>query len=142
MHAIKDTRVGCFIIDPPMGLTQPSAQQDWMDTAWTLHDTVNTLALATVNFPTAKFILYTTFSLGRLQAEMDQQKVTGLAVSHFVVMKVRLLSYTLLAKGVWLLHKNPGFSVYLRTLCSRLTPFLPSNPPGVCLGTQDYAAEF
>ena len=75
-----------------MGLTQPSAQQDWMDTAWTLHDTVNTLALATVNFPTAKIILYTTFSLEQLQAEMEQQKVTGLAVSHFIVVKVRLLS--------------------------------------------------
>ena len=90
LRALDGIKVGCFVIDPPFDSCKPPLAQDcqWVDTAWTLADTVSTVQQATVVFPTAKVILYTTFSMAQIQAEMEQQQVSGVAVSQFIVVKV------------------------------------------------------
>ena len=47
---------GCFIIDPFLGLIKPTAQKDWLELPWTLHEMVYTVSGANIAFSANNFV--------------------------------------------------------------------------------------
>ena len=79
---------GCYILDPPSGLTNRSNL--WNDEAWELDDIVMTAANLMVQFG-GRFtiVVYTPFSLYVMKAALEANATTkSMLVSEFVFAKV------------------------------------------------------
>ena len=84
---LENKEVGCFIVDPPSGYAKPGKNQDWLDSVWSLDDTIRVIALANKAYPCAKVVLYSWYGMDKLQGALAQD-VPAVAVSRFVVIKV------------------------------------------------------
>lgn len=82
---LQGVKVGCFILDPPMGLKKDTPR-------WSLRDIMTTVNVIDVTFKNEfSIILYSMYSMAQVQEALEEETMSDgsrLTVSRFVMVKV------------------------------------------------------
>lgn len=117
-NSLEGLKVGCFILDPPMGLRKNT-------TGWSMRDIMKTVNVIDQSFRNEySIILYSMYSMASVQAALKLDPVADgsrLTVSRFILVKVKSHNFFLFCIQVCFVMTVPvNFNITSGQCCQLL----------------------